>query len=466
VGKGGKAGRSKRRRRRSAGTQPKQKRPAAASGGSPGRDTGGTAGEGIAEWLRGPVGAATALLPLLLVVGYTYAIHRVGFSRWNIEEAMRRVWMVASAVPVALAGARVMATVRRARGGKVPGRLLPVLLVAAMAAAGYHATRVRERFAQPMKLNDIGEHTMRGARALAKGVSPYTARVDLKKVETGDPQEPYRRFDGYKYSPLSMLCYTPFILKWDGRGIAAANLLTQVLLLLSAGWYFLRRRDAAPLLVAATILLSSEIMIREYYRVGIVDPLPTTLAVLALLFRRRPILSGVLIGLSVSSKLFPGAIVVLFMPSLSLNRFLRQAGAAAAAASAVYLPFLAWDGKGLIDNVLIFGLMRPTDPTSLYHYAPERVPEYAATVAGLILLLTLLSTLWWIYRRGPDDEVRRWLAAVVLLAVFLLANKVNHANYLLWMFTLMAFGTAQLYRSDIRYPADGPGKRAAPAGSV
>jgi hypothetical protein len=149
----------------------------------------------------------------------------------------------------------------------------------------------------------------------------------------------------------------------------------------------------------------------------------------------------VLVGLSISIKLLPGALfVACCLPG-------ERRGAYALGGAIGLLPAaasLAASPQAFVNNLLLFNALRPTDSTSWLHYAPP----LARTLAGGVLVVGLLASAAWVWLRRPSLLERVALGTgSVLLA--LLTGPISHRNYLLWWLPLMAL---LLARAALTHP--------------
>jgi uncharacterized membrane protein len=167
--------------------------------------------------------------------------------------------------------------------------------------------------------------------------------------------------------------------------------------------------------------------------------------------RRRPVLAGGLLGAAVAAKLYPflllGALFLLCLRAGRLRDWGRTAVAAVAVWTAVNLPVAvlapenwAW--------FFVFSRSRPANPESLWnlllHASGSRLldgPLAAGEVPGVLnaavtaALLALVAGVAWLTLSAP---VRPRVAQVAFLLVagFLLLNKVWSPQYSLWLLPL------------------------------
>jgi uncharacterized membrane protein len=167
--------------------------------------------------------------------------------------------------------------------------------------------------------------------------------------------------------------------------------------------------------------------------------------------RRRPVLAGVLLGLGVAAKLYPflilGALFLLCLRAGRLGTWCRTAVAAAAAWAVVNLPVAVLAPENW-SRFFRLNSSRPADPDSIWNLllqasdnrifdgplAPGQTPSVLnAVVAGSLVLLA--AGMAWLTLAAP---VRPRVAqlAFLLVAGFLLLNKVWSPQYSLWLLPL------------------------------
>jgi uncharacterized membrane protein len=167
--------------------------------------------------------------------------------------------------------------------------------------------------------------------------------------------------------------------------------------------------------------------------------------------RRRPVLAGVLLGLGVAAKLYPllvlGALFLLCLRAGRLADWGRAAAAAAGAWLAVNLPVavLAPDNWGWF---FAFSSRRPANPESIWNIlltatdnrildgplAEGETPSALNAVVAVLLVL-FAAGIGWLVLRAPLRP-RLPQIAFLLVAGFLLLNKVYSPQYALWLLPL------------------------------
>ncbi|OBI87370.1 glycosyltransferase family 87 protein [Mycobacterium asiaticum] len=306
-----------------------------------------------------------------------------------------------------------------------------------------------------------------GAELLSQGKFPYKSSW----VETDSGGRPQVRYDGklairymeypvltgvYQYlsmavaktyttlskiAPLPVVAEVVMFFNFAAFGLALAWLAT---VWATAGLAGRRVWDAA--LVAASPLVIFQIFTNF-------DALATAFAMGGLLAwaRRRPVLAGVLIGLGAAAKLYPllflGPLLVLGIRSGRLRGVARTALTAAATWLAVNLPVMVlyprgWseffrlntrrgdDMDSLFNVVKSFTGWRGFDP-ALGFWEPPTVLNAVVTV----LFLLCCAAIGYIALTAPHRPRLAQLAFLVV-AVFLLTNKVWSPQFSLWLVPL------------------------------
>jgi uncharacterized membrane protein len=167
--------------------------------------------------------------------------------------------------------------------------------------------------------------------------------------------------------------------------------------------------------------------------------------------RDRPVLAGFLIGLGVAAKLYPafllGALFLLCLRTGLLRVWLRTVLAAAGAWVLVNAP-VAWLAPENWGRFFRLNSVRPADPDSLWNLAlhltddgildgplAEGQTPVVLNALVAVALLAGVAAVGWLTLAAP---VRPRVAqiAFLLVAVFLLTNKVWSPQYSLWLLPL------------------------------
>jgi uncharacterized membrane protein len=175
------------------------------------------------------------------------------------------------------------------------------------------------------------------------------------------------------------------------------------------------------------------------------DLVPVLAAVLAVLAwtRDRPLLTGVLIGLGTAAKLYPafllGPLLILCLRQRRLREFGSTVGGAAVTWAAVNAPVFLIYPEGWLE-FWRFNADRKADFGSLW-YAIELlgtpVPAVNPLALGSFVLLcaAIAALLYW----KPATFAQ---GAFLVVAAFLLTNKVYSPQYVLWLLPLAVLARA------------------------
>ncbi|MGH3452237.1 MAG: glycosyltransferase family 87 protein [Haloechinothrix sp.] len=167
--------------------------------------------------------------------------------------------------------------------------------------------------------------------------------------------------------------------------------------------------------------------------------------------RKRPVLAGVLLGLGAAAKMYPllllGPLLVLCLRAGKIRAWLTTALATGAALAAVNLPIALRYPAGWREFFRL-NTERGMDPDSLYNVvryfsgwqgfdgklAPGETPFWLNTISGALFLACCAGVAWV----GLSAPVRPRLAQLCFLVVaaFLLTNKVWSPQYSLWLVPL------------------------------
>jgi uncharacterized membrane protein len=167
--------------------------------------------------------------------------------------------------------------------------------------------------------------------------------------------------------------------------------------------------------------------------------------------RRRPVLAGALLGLGVAAKLYPvlvlGALFLLCLRAGRLGAWWRAAAAAVVAWLVVNLPvaLLAPDNWAWF---FLFSRQRPANPESVWNMlltatdhrildgplASGESPSVLNAVVAVLLLAVAAGVGWLVLRAPVRPRVAQ--VAFLLVAAFLLLNKVYSPQYALWLLPL------------------------------
>ncbi|NGO71990.1 glycosyltransferase family 87 protein [Streptomyces boncukensis] len=156
--------------------------------------------------------------------------------------------------------------------------------------------------------------------------------------------------------------------------------------------------------------------------------------------RSRPLAAGVLLGLATASKLYPvlllGPLLVLCWRAGAWRAFGRAAGGTAAAWAVVNVPVMvfAWDGWAKFYR---FSQERPVDFGSVWLIIQQRSghPFDDANIYATALMVLGCAGLAFLTLHAPRRPRFAQLAFLVV-ALFILTNKVYSPQYVLWLIPL------------------------------
>ena len=335
--------------------------------------------------------------------------------------------------------------------GSEPRRWIAgVVIVVLLAHAGYFVARLNcTHDGEP--LPDIAGTTLAAVQTAARGENPYTAPIDeVARHEVGPA------FGGYKYLPVMPLVYGPLGLMLGNVGMLLTNLLldftTAALIFVAAH----RDGGRAAGLIAAAVYLSLPLVFGVVYAKFVTDLLPVSLLLGCLLAgERRPLLAGLLLGLSVSSKPLPG------LAALPACIPLRGRGSFGLGFAVGLLPTLvAWFSapRAFIDNIVLFNAVRPLDWSSWMWGLPPQVSDVSRVGFGLVWLVLAIFAM-----RYATRVTTRSGLVVLLLVPVMLGGPAVHQNYILWLIPFLCVALAVMGRADRLELREG---RAAQAGGT
>lgn len=270
-----------------------------------------------------------------------------------------------------------------------------------------------------------------GTEELAGGRLPY-----LEPCRGGQPQCD-------EYPVLTM--YAMRVAAWVSDDLVGFFRVNAALLALAAvGVVLLLHRavgERALYVAAAPTLMAYAFMNWDLFAVVAA----TAASVLAL--RRRDLWAGVLFGVGVAAKLYPGLLLVAFLLDRWREGDRRGAGRLAAGAAgawlALNLPFALLATEGW-SRFFRFSAERTADWDSLwfagcYLRSGTLGCTDAATVnAGVAIAFVLSSVVVYAIKVRREPDFARWTFAFPLLALFLLTGKVYSPQFSLWLLPLFA----------------------------
>lgn len=245
---------------------------------------------------------------------------------------------------------------------------------------------------------------------------------------------------GYKYGPVLLASYWPFVKLWDKAGIYISHLTIFglfVMGLLFVGWRRYDRKAGIFLLPVIMLLVPFPVRYNTLH-FSASDLLPTATAVAAALclIDKRFGAGAILLALSIGTKPLPGLLYLPLMLGVRPRYWFLLAGLSLL----IYAPVFAWDMQGAVNNLVLFNFLRGTDSTALLHYLP-------ATIQPALPILALTGIGGLAFRAHRN----RWNPAVTfeyLIGAHLLlfaSGKIFHNNYLVWIMPLLGLALAEWY---------------------
>jgi hypothetical protein len=187
--------------------------------------------------------------------------------------------------------------------------------------------------------------------------------------------------------------------------------------------------------MAAAAYLSLPLVFGMVYAISVTDLVPVTLLLGSLYLNdRRPFTGGLLLGLSVSSKLLPGlAAAPACIPNRERGAFCLGfvTGLSPALLALLSAP------QAFIENIIRFNMVRPVWSTSWLYNQPLWVSEVSKVVFGLTWVGLAVFAL-----RYATSRTARYSMAVLLLVAVLLAGPIMEQNYNLWWIPFLCIALA------------------------
>ena len=276
-----------------------------------------------------------------------------------------------------------------------------------------------------------------GFRGFVDGYLPY-----LQTPPGGQPLE-YPVLSGVFMQISAMFSRTieePLNFESPSNAFFTANvilLLIPLIVLVLATALVVKRRpwDAAMVALAPVLILTATINW---------DLLAAALAALALVFwsRNRAFGAGIWLGLAIAAKFYPlvflGAFLVLAIRTGKWPAFGRLMGGTVGAWLAVNIPFAVANTEGWF-HFYSFSSERGIDFGSLWYALPQLgflgVPDDRANIAIMISLIALCGVVAVIGLSAPRRPRLAQLLFLVL-AAFVLTNKVYSPQYVIWLLPL------------------------------
>jgi hypothetical protein len=307
----------------------------------------------------------------------------------------------------------------------IPQRLTHWLSWIWVALLIWHCVSFALHLPEP-QVDDSATVTLDAGRALLQGGNPYTLSIDPQETASG------ARISGYKYGPLMPAFFTPLGLLLGDRGILVTNfLLDLTVTILVMGLAKQISQNRAVALYAGVLYLQVLFVVQELYRDGVIDSAAIVPLLLALLWvEKRPGWAGLAVGLSISTKLFPGLLfTVCCLPGGRRWRY----GMGLLIGILPLLFFLVESPQALWLNTVQFISARGTDSTSWLDGLPPLIGVLARATSACVLLP--MAIYLWIRRPAL---LSRCAIGVMMVILVNLSSPVTHRNYMLWWVPLFA----------------------------
>ncbi len=159
------------------------------------------------------------------------------------------------------------------------------------------------------------------------------------------------------------------------------------------------------------------------------------------------LLSGAALGLSLSAKPLPGALLLLLLPG-TVRALPFAAGVLVGLLP--YVPDLLATPRELVANLVLFNLERPGDSTGAGAELPGALAALPQLAGALLVAAVVVA-----YHRGRRSTRDLAVAAALVATLFLAGGKLIHRNYLLWWLPLAAVALGASCYRDERAPSLG-----------
>ena len=263
-------------------------------------------------------------------------------------------------------------------------------------------------------------------------------RLSPSIAELPECRELRLQFDSvaYKYGPVLLASYAPFVALLGDAGIYVAHILLFIALsaLTALLAYKMANGDLFLASLPFVVLYLPRYISSSTLSFAAVDLAPTLLSVLALSMltfskaKRVGALGSAVLGLSICAKLAPG---IFYLPLLSRLKP-REWVLAPIIVALVVLPFLIWDPVGISNNLVLFNFSRLVDSTTpMYFLDPtSRAVVKLVVIAGLAALAII-----GIRQRWPLSTTLAFVTFAHLGAMGISLS--FHNNYLVWVLPVL-----------------------------
>ncbi len=313
--------------------------------------------------------------------------------------------------------------------------VLAVLLTVARCFHVYHKIQKPINFIEDIAvLNRDAVKTM-----FMEGKNPYSEVINSYVVVKNGV---HKNYHGYKYPPLQIFYYAPFVYAFDLKGIYVGNFL-MYLLAGFALFFFMRKYSVTHGLLALLLYLGTEYYFYLAFNNGTNDFVSSIFMLISimLLQRDRNKSSAIIFGLSLLAKQLPGGLIAIFL--LLQKRYQMLLGASTIFLLGV-LPFCIWDFTGIFENTIEFALTRPVRETSFLFLLPSFFHK-----AVPLLGICAVSILAYLGNKHRYLNLKNgWNLIVLGVLIFLITAKMSPTHYFVWItspFILMLLVPRQEY---------------------
>ncbi len=402
-------------------------------------------------WDRKPVGWDVVL--------YASGAAVAGFAALTDHIPLQRDWGRIAFLPYVVGALAALALARA--GALAPSRARAALAVSMIVGAAFLPMalevwwRARDGYVGHVQSETLV--TEESARALLAGHDPYAASFASGPLGSW----PAGTADHVPYLPGMFAFGAPRVVL-DDAWIADARLAFAVASLALLGFaLWLARRRLERGLTALLIVVALPTGARYLAGGGDdVTVLSMMLLSLVLLHRKRPVAAGLAAGLAAAIKQTAWPLLPFLILAARDREGRRASGRTLAAASAVMLPLIApfvlWNPRAFVQDVVLFPLGLTRQPTLAASPTPgsllaDTLSLSKGVVAGALLLIVLLVGAYLAFLRPPTDArgAAERTALVMLLAILLATA--GRFGYLLYPIGLFAWGRLVLV-SETRTP--------------
>ena len=305
---------------------------------------------------------------------------------------------------------------------------------------------------------DMGYTTQHAAEVFFRQfINPYSGQVVINP--SPDPT-----LQGYYYGPVMFMAYAGSAWLTE-YGLKLHNLAYVILTATTVGLIVAHQIQDQPKVRRMTGIVAAIVAFLlpwrlwfEAFRRGAPDIFSTLtcLVSLLLIIRHRYKAAGIVLGLSLSSKLTPGVFVLIALFRLPLNKKLLFGLALGCLPLAV---FASWDWQVLYRHMIEFQFTKPFDNTSIYDISPPELHFVIHLAAPLVAAYCILRY----YKSSLKfEDVLRSTLLVMIVAEATFSEV--HGNHLLWFFPFIAIYFGMIRQTFLRTVIVRLGLRAHDAG--